>query len=91
MKFSELRECPFCGNDEYFTRDRYLGSSRCNHAFDPESKKEVYNGQMYDDLIHVDGKLAFCNNCFKYLGHVENDKISKEAEQALAQRGAKDE
>lgn len=87
MKFSELRECPFCGNDEYFTRDRYLGSSRYNHAFDPDTEKPVYNGEMYEELTHVTGKLAYCNNCFKYLGNIELDEVSKQAEAAFKKGG----
>lgn len=81
MKFSELRKCPFCGNDEFYTNDRFKGSSAYNQRFDG---KEAYdNSQMYDGLDHIQGAKAYCNNCFKYLGNVITNKIGKKAENAL--------
>ena len=81
MKFSELRKCPFCGNEEFYTNDRFLGSSSYNQRFDG---KEAYdNSQMYDGLSHQQGVKAYCNNCFEYLGSVITDKVSKKAQKAL--------
>lgn len=73
MKFSELTKCPFCGCDEFYTNDRFVGVSGYNQRFDGG---EAYdNSQMYDGLTHIQGSRAYCNSCFKYLGDVIKDKV----------------
>ncbi len=87
MKFSELRKCPFCDNEEFYTNDRYTGSSAYHQRFDG---KEAYdNSQMYDGLYHHQGAKAYCNNCFEYLGNIITDDVSKKAEKALAHQTEK--
>lgn len=81
MKFSELRECPFCGHEEFYTNDYYRGSSSFYQRFDGEEAKD--NSQMYDGLMRMQGARAYCANCWRYLGNTITDKLGKRAEQAL--------
>lgn len=84
MKFSDLTKCPFCGNDEFYTNDRYLGTSPYNQRFDGT---EAYNAEMYSQLDHVSGAKAYCNNCDEYLGNVNTDEIGKQALKQLYEAG----
>ena len=81
MKFSELKECPFCGCNEFYTNDRYIGSSAFYQRFDGKEAKD--NSQMYDGLLHVQGEKAYCGNCGYYLGNCAKDKLGARAEKAL--------
>ena len=86
MKFSELRKCPFCNNEEFYTNDHFTGSSSYNQRFDGEEADD--NSQMYDGLFHHQGEKAYCNNCIEYLGNVITDKVGKKAEKAyLTEKG----
>ena len=84
MKFSELKECPFCGYEEFYTNDYYRGTSSYSQRFDGEEARD--NSQMYDGLLHIQGARAYCGNCWSYLGNVVKDKLGKNAEKALAER-----
>ena len=81
MKFSELEECPFCGHDEFYTNDYYKGTATFLQRFDSEDADD--NSQMYDGLIHIQGKRAYCANCCSYIGNTMTDTLGKRAEQAL--------
>lgn len=81
MKFSDLTECPFCGNDEFFTKQYVYGTLRYNERFDGE---ETHNEELYDYLNT--GKYSgrcYCNSCNAYLGNKETDIVSKAVEKKL--------
>lgn len=73
MKFSELDCCPFCGHDEYYTKQYVYGSLRCNERFDGQ---EAENGEMYESLNcgNFSGR-AYCSNCDRYLGNVVKNTV----------------
>lgn len=85
MKFSELKKCPLCGSEEFYTNDYYRGTSEFYQRFDGEEAND--NSQMYDGLIHLQGKRAYCGNCSAYLGNTKTDKLGKRAERALLKEG----
>ena len=76
MKFSDLTECPFCGNDEFYTKDYIQGPSWYFRRFDG---KEADNTEMYDCTNHIQGKRAYCAKCNEYLGNIETDVLAKSA------------
>jgi len=81
MKFTELKECPCCGNDEFYTTAYVYGSIVCAERFDG---KETDNAELYDGLNtkNYNGR-AYCRMCNKYLGNKETGSVSKQVEQAL--------
>lgn len=81
MNFSDLKECPFCGNDEFYVNFHMTGSSRYHKKFD--GTDGAWNGEMYDMLGMVSGVRAYCNNCFTYVGNIETNRVSKKVEEAL--------
>lgn len=82
MKFSELKECPFCGSNKYLVREHYYGSFDFTYRFD---NKDVENdsSEMYDGLSVKTNARAYCKECGNYLGNTCSDTISKKAENAL--------
>lgn len=88
MKFSELKECPFCGYDEYGYKIRVTGVMKYYERFDGE---ECYNTEMYDSLNYkiVDNR-CYCRNCGKYLGNNKTDMISKQVEKKTQGGGIDD-
>lgn len=74
MNFNDLTECPFCGNDEFYTKDYIQGPTWYNQRFDG---LDAHNENMYDCLHHTTGKRAYCNNCDSYLGELESGKLAK--------------
>ena len=74
MKFSDLKECPFCGHDEFFTTQYVYGTIRCGERFDGE---EAHNEELYDYLNcrNYTGR-AYCRKCGKYLGNRETGALS---------------
>lgn len=80
MEFSDLKECPFCGYDEYYHKNYLFGTSWYGMRFDG---KEADNTEMYDGLSAKYGKKAYCRNCNRLLGDLETDKLAKAAERAL--------
>ena len=74
MKFSELKECPFCGYDEYYTKEYVYGNVRYGERFDGE---EAHNESMYDGLFskRFNGR-CYCRNCERYLGNKITDELS---------------
>lgn len=87
MRFSDLKQCPFCGNEEFYTNNFMKGTCAYNQRFDGEEASD--NSQMYDGLDVYYGKRAYCNNCFAYIGKPETDELSKGARARL--KGATDE
>lgn len=76
MKFSDLKECPFCGNDEFYVSLRVFGTTRHNSRFDGGI---AWNGEMYETMNTRHGVRAYCNDCEAYLGNTETDELSKAA------------
>ena len=81
MKFSELKECPICGCDEYYTKEYVYGTIRYNERFDGQ---EAENGQLYDSLRtkNFNGR-CYCFNCDSYLGNKINNTVSRLVEKAI--------
>lgn len=77
MKFSDLKECPFCGNGEFYTTEYVYGTLRYSERFDGE---ESHNEELYDYLNtrNYTGR-AHCKRCNRYLGNKETDELSKAA------------
>ena len=83
MKFSELECCPFCGYDEYFTKQYMYGTAQYNERFDGE---EAHNESLYDGLYAKYSGRCYCRNCYKFLGNKETNTVSKTALKALEER-----
>ena len=83
MKFSELTECPFCGNDEFYINERVKGITEFYQRFDGE---QADNTELYEGLEHTDLEGAYCSYCKKYLGNQIKDTVGKEAERALKRK-----
>lgn len=73
MKFKELDCCPFCGHDEYYTKQYVYGTLICHERFDGQ---EAENGEMYDSLNcrNFSGR-AYCSKCDRYLGNVVKNTV----------------
>lgn len=80
MKFSELTKCPFCGGDEFYTKEYAFGTVEIAIRFDGE---EADNGGAYDNLRHKGTGACYCRLCHTYLGNLERDTVSKKAEKVL--------
>lgn len=80
MKFSDLKCCPFCGNDEFYEKQYAKGPIYFNMRFDGE---ETHNETMYDSLTTIQSGRVYCNHCEKYLGNMLSDALGKEAERAI--------
>lgn len=83
MKFEELTECPFCGNDKFYVKEYYSGSFEFNFTFDGEPDD---NSGMYDGLSVKTNKRAYCKKCGKYLGSHYENTVGKQAEKVLRER-----
>lgn len=75
MKFSELKFCPFCDNDVFYTKETVTGTINFNERFDGY---EADNTEMYDSLSFTEGVRCYCRNCNKYLGNRKTDELSKQ-------------
>lgn len=80
MKFSQLKKCPFCGSDEYYTTEFCFGTYTFTQSF---TGKECDNSDMYEGLQTRINKKVYCRNCNEYLGNIIEDTLSKKAEKAL--------
>lgn len=65
-----MEECPYCGNEEYYTKDYMYGMVRYMQRFDG---KEADNGDMYSLLRQKLGKYAYCFKCDKRLFKIKED------------------
>lgn len=77
-KLTELTECPFCGCDEYYTKQYVYGTLRYNERFDG---KETNNAELYEGLYskNYSGR-AYCSKCDKFLGNRERNTLAKSVE-----------
>ena len=86
MKFSDLQCCPFCGHDEYYTKEYWYGTIYYGERFDG---KEAHNENMYDSLNYKNHSgRTYCRNCNKYLGNKISNNLSKAAQKKIEQRRA---
>lgn len=61
----EMKECPYCGHDEFYVKQSYHGVCEYNFRYDG---KEAENGDMWEGATMKDiTKYAYCNNCNKRL------------------------
>jgi aromatic ring hydroxylase len=66
---NNIQECPYCGSEEYYTKERYKGECETNHRFDGRITE---NGAMYDCAEHsYKSKYAWCRNCDRRLFKIE--------------------
>lgn len=84
MKFSELQCCPFCGGEQFYTKNYMHGSNVFRQRFDGE--EATNNEDMYEGLMINEGKRAYCDNCGKLIGNIHIDRVGKLAEEALKGR-----
>ena len=87
-RFEQLRCCPFCGNEEFYITNWMQGSCDFNMRFDGEEPMD--NSQMYDGLRITEGKRAYCNNCFEYIGNRETGVLSAGTIRRLKELGVYD-
>lgn len=81
MKFTELTECPFCGCEEFCTKQYVYGTLMYRERFDGE---ETENCELYDSLNN--GKYSgncYCLGCNKLLGNKDANTVSKQVEKRL--------
>ena len=64
-----MKECPYCGCEEFFVLQSYSGTCECRFRYDGE---EAENGDMYEFATHKDKtKYAHCSDCRKRLFPIE--------------------
>ena len=81
MNFSDLKECPYCGGNEFYTKDYVCGVLRYAERFDGT---EADNTEMYDYLNMKEGAgRAYCRSCEKYLGNKTTNVIGKAVERII--------
>ena len=81
MTFEDLKQCPYCQCEEFFTKDYMHGSSWYYQRFDGNEAND--NSQMYDGLITEYGARCYCANCGKYLGNRFSNKLSANVKKVL--------
>ncbi|MEG0668693.1 MAG: hypothetical protein RR460_08690 [Clostridium sp.] len=65
-----IKNCPYCGSEEYHIKQSYKGTCEYNLRFDG---KEVENGHMYGNSEFKNtSKYAWCNECNKRLFKIED-------------------
>lgn len=84
-RFEQLHCCPHCGNEEFYTTNWMQGSCNYNQRFDGSEPTD--NSQMYDGLTVSEGKRAYCNNCFEYIGNIESGALGAKTIKRLKELG----
>ena len=82
MNFNDLNCCPFCGCDEFYTKEYVFGAIKYAERFDG---KEAHNEELYDYLNtrNYNGRV-YCRNCCKFLGNKETNMLSKRVEKIFS-------
>ena len=80
LKFSDLRECPFCGSDEFFEKQYAYGTILIRERFDGQ---EADNSDLYDKLNFRYSGRIYCSQCKRVLGNRIKDTVSKSVEKEL--------
>lgn len=66
----DIKECPYCGSEEYYIKQRVSGTSYYGLRFDGS---EADNTQMYEALnFENTSKYAWCRECNKRLFKLED-------------------
>lgn len=69
----DLEECPYCGNDQYATKERIYGIIFHNQTF--KENEEAENGEMYEtSSTTLASKYYYCEQCFKKIAKIPEDK-----------------
>ncbi len=69
-----IKECPHCGNDEFYVKQKVSGTIEYNYKLD--GSREAYNGDYVDSLSYTTiSKYAYCNNCEKRLFKITDDML----------------
>lgn len=70
-----IEECPNCGSDEYYVREKYYG--RCN-VYMKLNGEDADNSEMYDNAMHsYTSNFAFCSECDEKLFKIPFDEIGE--------------
>lgn len=81
MKFTDLKCCPFCGHDTYYTKNYTYGVVNFNCHFDGS---EADNSYMYDNLVTKESNgYVYCAYCNKRLGNMILNSVSKQVQKSL--------
>ncbi|EJO8074291.1 hypothetical protein Q3R63_004412 [Salmonella enterica] len=62
-------ECPHCGGDEFYVRATASGTTSVFYRFDGG---EAFNGHMWDHVSLKEKKTAYCADCQKRVGIIED-------------------
>lgn len=69
---TQYLKCPFCGNKEYYIKQRMSGTCEYNKRFDGAEASD--NSEMHEGLRYTTiSKYAYCNNCFKRLFKLDTE------------------
>lgn len=67
-----ITECPQCGNDEFYVKQKVSGTIDYNFKLD--GSNDAYNGEYLDYLKYtIISKYAYCNHCNKRLFKITKD------------------
>ena len=84
MKFTELKECPYCGSKEYYRKEYAYGPIAFAERFDGD---EADNSDLYEGLsFRYASERVYCRRCCKYLGNKLADTVAKSAEKVIAHK-----
>lgn len=67
---NDIKECPYCGSEEYYIKQSYKGTCCYHLRFDG---KEADNGDMWENSSFKDSSsYAWCSGCGKRLFKLED-------------------
>lgn len=65
-----IKECPYCGSEEYYQKESYKGFREFRMRFDGE---EADNSDMWDGAVEkLISKYAWCCECHRRLFKLED-------------------
>lgn len=71
-----IDNCPKCGNDEFYVKERITGTCEYNYSMNSDDAN-IYNGEMYEGTRHkIISKYAYCNGCGKRLFQISETDLS---------------
>lgn len=86
MKFTELKKCPFCGSDVFYSKTYVRGNLLYKYRFDGE---EADNSELYDCLNNIrDTGKCYCFKCNEYLGDMYNNTLSYKVKKIIEKENA---
>ncbi|HBS4810765.1 MULTISPECIES: hypothetical protein [Enterobacterales] len=66
---TSISKCPHCGYDEFYVRARVSGYTSVHYRYDGDYGD---NTHMWDYVEMNEQKTAYCSNCHKKIGIVDN-------------------